>query len=863
MVERRTLIDYFSGDELASSVWKGKYAANGETTPYDMHKRMAKEFARIERNYQEGEIKTSNLSEYGKSRGHLDEEIIFKMFDHFGHIVPQGRVMAGLGVKESYRSLSNCLRLPPPKDSYSSIMYVDTMLVSAAKRGCGYGLGISNLRNDGASVSNSAGSSTGAVSFMPRYSNSTREVAQKGRRGACLIDIEVRHPDSPDFVNSKKDRSQITGANISVKALDEFFEAVEKDEDYFLRFPTSFDLEPYKGWAHFNDMPYNVTEEHCFDKEMVAIKKIKAREYFDNVVENAWENAEPGLFFWSRMLDYDPSNVYEKYRVDGTNACGEQPMAVGDTCRLICLNLLTYITNAFTTKAELNVDLLYRMSYEMMRLGDDLVDLEIEYVDRILNKIKSDDLPEREKAIEIELWELVKDMAESGRRVGCGITGLGDMIAAMGYKYDSKEALELIDQVMYIKMQAELDCTIDLAILRGTFTSWDPNLEYSKNELEGSSTWHGNGNNEFYQFLYEEFPEQALRMQIFGRRNVNWSTIAPTGTVSLMTQTTSGCEPLFKAYYIRRRKVNPDDKEVRVDFTDQNGDKWMEYPVLHPQFKKWLEYRVDNPEGLSKEELGVMFKESPWYGSEADDIDWKKRVEIQSILQKYTSSAISSTINLPNNVTKEEVAEIYMHAWKMGLKGVTVYRDGCRTGVLVNETTVIEEFKQHDAAKRPERLSGDLYSIRYRGEDWLVSVGLLSEKPYEIFATRDEWAIPKNSKCTIIKKSKGRYDLEFTESDTLRTISDFTEPMENEEAISTRLISLALRHGTDIKYIVEQVSKTHGDLSSFSKVVSRVLKKYIPEGAKSTITCQECGSEEVHFTEGCLSCKNCGSSKCG
>jgi ribonucleoside-diphosphate reductase alpha chain len=881
----KELLEYFNNDELASDVWLNKYAQENDITPNDMHRRLAKEFAKVESKYIEKEknyyedasFNLEIMSDYALQRIPLTEEKIFDMFKDFKYIVPQGRIMASLGYKEGYRSLSNCLRLPPPKDSYSSIMYTDTMLISAAKRGCGYGLGISNIRPKGIEVKNASSTSTGPVSFMSRYSNSTREVAQDGRRGACLLDIDINHPDSLDFINSKIDRTMITGANISVKTRDKFFEAVKNDEDYILRFPCDINSEIVE--CQREDLEYNtltIIQDSSLDFKIYA-KKIRAKEYFDAIVQNAWENAEPGLFFWDRVINYDPSSVYSKYFIDGTNACGEQPMAVYDTCRLILLNLFNMVQNPFTEEAVIDYDLLYKITYEMMRQGDNLVDLEIEYIERILLKIESDNLPEEEKAIEKTLWLNVKDIAESGRRVGCGITALGDMLAALNLKFDSEVALDTVELVMHTKMKAELDCSIDLAILRGPFKGWDKNLEFT-NIFSDKET---QGANDFYQMLIEEFPEQKLRMMKYGRRNVNWNTIAPAGTTSIMTQTTSGCEPLFMPFYTRRKKVNPGEEGVRIDFIDQNKDSWTEYSVLHPKFKDWMIIQIQNEvafdvnpllkgtnktkenaylyvKALTKDSLELYFKVSPWYGSTANDIDWTKRVKMQSILQKYTTSAISSTINLPNTVTKEEVANIYMKSWEMGLKGVTVYRDGCRTGVLVN-TDIKDEvaFKEHDAIKRPRELEGEAFISHSQGHVYKWIVGLLNNKPYEVFLDESEGKF--SGPGIIYKKTSNSYF--FKQNDIFH---DITCNLTNEQALLLRLTSISLRHGVNNKYIVEQLNKGEGDITSFSKSLARVLKKYIPKGETSTLECDNCKTKgSVVFEEGCSTCKECGHSKCG
>ena len=861
--------EYFNGDELAASVWEGKYAAEGETTPDDMHKRMAKEFARIEDSYLKNDepieivaAKHSSLSNYGKSRNFLTEERIYELFKDFKYIVPQGSIMSMLGV-DKIGSLSNCFVIGQPEDSYGGILQKDEQLVQLMKRRGGVGIDISTLRPSGTNVTNAAKTSTGAASFMERFSNSTREVAQGGRRGALMITIDVRHPDVFDFVNIKKDRTKVTGANISVMLRDDFMEAVKKDEDYILRFPCDVDIA-----------------------DADVVKTIKAKELYESIVENAWENAEPGQMFIDKHWNYSPDGAYEQYRGVTTNPCGEIFMQPYDACRLMAINLLSFVENPYTDEAYVDWVKLYQVAYEQQRLADDLVDLELEHISRILAKIHSDEESDEVKRTEIELWEKVYDVASAGRRTGCGFTALGDMLAAVGVAYDSEQGCDYIEKVMYTKMEAELDCTIDLAILRGSFEGWNPATEFHAylhnwKDENGESDGEMRGNNAFYQMLVENFNPQFNRMFEHGRRNVSWSTVAPTGSVSILTQTTSGLEPLFAPYYMRRKKVNPGEEGVRVDFVDQNGDNWMEYPIMHPQFKQWIEVHsiagvlapadFNYPSMTDGWSISVgewyktnpsiqeCFEHSPWFGSCAPDIDWKKRVDVQAIIQKYTSHSISSTINLPNNVTKEEVAEIYIHSYDKGLKGVTVYRDGCRTGVLVTDSTKSnDEFSYHDAPKRPKCLPVEIHTVVSKGIKWNVIVGLFNGKPYEIFATQH---FTNETDLELCKIKKGRYDLL---KDGNVYSEDITSKITDEQDVLTRMVSTALRHGADITYIVEQLNKSNGDITSFSKAIARTLKKYVNEEKMvSRATCTECGSNNLVFEEGCLSCKECGSSKCG
>jgi ribonucleoside-diphosphate reductase alpha chain len=513
-------------------------------------------------------------------------------------------------------------------------------------------------------------------------------------------------------------------------------------------------------------------------------------------------------------------------------------------------NLFSFVINPFTKDAKIDEEMLYSVCYEAMRLGDDLVDLEAEYIQRIIDKIKSDPESDEIKAQELNLWVKSKEKALAGRRVGLGITALGDMLASLGLGYDSEEALKVIENVMAIKLRAELDATTDLSILRGAFTGWEATKEYDI--VLGSV---GAGKNSFYEFILNRFPEQVDRMVALGRRNVNWSTVAPTGSVSILTQTSSGVEPLFMPYYMRRKKVNPSDKNVKIDFVDINGDNWQEFAVMHQKFKDWLVINGEFKEDLTKDELTNLFEKSPWYKSTANDIDWLKRVEIQSVLQAYTTNAISSTINLPSTVTYEDVSSIYLHGWKKGLKGQTVYVDGSRSGVLVDSSKEVKSsFEYKDAVKRPKELDADMHITNSAKGKFTVVIGKLNDKPYEVFVHDYTTEDGKSRKGKLTKKKQGAYFFDDVELAT---------EMTDEQSAITRLVSTSLRHGADIKFIVEQLNKCEGDLFSFTKALSRVLKKYIPEGAKSSVKCNDCGSDNVIFEEGCSKCMDCGSSKCG
>lgn len=866
------IINDITKDELAYPVWKNKYADVGETHPDDMHWRLAKQFSTIEEKYIRKEKslwnkltdKKNKLSDYGRKRQDLTLPVIYSYFKDFSQIVPQGSIMSMLGKKNTIGSLSNCFVVGQPEDSYGGILYKDQQLAQLMKRRGGVGLDISTLRPRQTHVSNAAQTSTGAASFMERFSNTTREVAQEGRRGALMLSIDCRHPDVLEFINAKVDRTKVTGANISVMCRDEFMRAAINDEDYCLRWPCDMEV-PDRKLVHKYGELVNYRDGY--------IKWVKAKDIYNAIIKNAWDNAEPGQLFLDKHIDNSPDGVYDLFRMITTNPCGEIGMSAYDACRLLALNLTAIVKNPFTPHAEIDWDKFYELAYEQQRLADDIVDLEIQHIERIIAKIESDPESPETKQVELDTWKNILNIASQGRRTGCGITGLGDMLAMLNLKYDSAMAKTTIHMVFQQKFIAEFDCTTDLAILRGPFPGWKRDKEYALNNPFL-------GLNNFFENLRHITHIWSLKKMLkYGRRNISWSTVAPTGTVSLMTGTTSGIEPLFMPYYTRRRKINPSDKEARVDFTDQNGDTWQEYPVLHPLFRWWIEnvflmeingfcfslgfssmtdFIVEY--GLYTEEfLRIAFEKSPWYGSTANDIDWNARVEIQSIIQHYTTHSISSTLNLPNSATEKDIEEIYRKAWELGLKGVTVYRDGCRTGVLVSNATPAEsKFSYKDTHKRPKELVCDFYHAMSNGKGYDIFIGLIDEKPYEVFARPSE---EKNAFCrgTLTKVKKGVYKFE---SDDL-TIDNVITDMSEEQEIFTRLISGNLRSGHDVKHIVKQLNSNKGALTSFTKVIARHLKKYIPDGTSSGIICNECGGNNVIFEEGCNKCLDCGNSKCG
>jgi ribonucleoside-diphosphate reductase alpha chain len=863
--------NYFKGDELATSVFQNKYAKNEDETPDQMHRRMANEFGRIEENYQSEEHEkhyetTSQLSEYGQTRNWLTKESIYELFKDFKYIVPQGSVMSNLGV-DKITSLSNCFVIPSPSDSYGGILFSDEHLTQLMKRRGGVGVDISTLRPSGTDVKNAAKTSTGAISFMERFSNTTREVAQGGRRGALMLSIDINHPDVLDFIKVKRDLSRVTGANISIKLNDSFMKAVEANEDYILRFPCDFNENEF-DYLPIEQYEYNVLQEeiNSHTDQKIYIKKIKAKEYWDELIKSAHNVAEPGLMYWDRMVNYSPDGVYPQFRQITTNPCSEIGMQAYDACRLIAVNLFSFVNNPFTDEAEFDYNKFYQINYEAMRLADDLIDLEVEHIDRILNKIKDDPEDWSIKQREFDLWTKIKETATASRRTGLGFTALGDTLAALNVGYDSEEGLHIIDSIMHTKMESELDCTIDLSILRGSFIGWNSKSEIEQVVRQGEHKISLYGLNSFYKMICSTFSEQAERMRIYGRRNLSFSTVAPTGTVSLMTQTTSGVEPLFMPYYTRRKKINPNDPASRVDFTDQNGDTWQEYFVLHPKFRDWLIIQIDNNFTVDEKSemifqmdsvvLSDWFKHSPWYGSTANDINWQQRVRIQSVIQRYITHSISSTVNLPNDVSEEEVSNIYMEAWKQGSKGITVYRDGSRSGVLVDSNSKTkDEFTTHNAPKRPKELKAIAHTVKVKGVPYSVIVGLLDNKPYEVFCLINSTG---SGEGVVIKNKKANYDFCFGDM-----CVPLTSNLTDEEATITRLLSTSLRHGADIKFIVEQLHKTKGDITSFTTAISRVLNKYAGKMEIKGLLCQECGSDNIIFEEGCSKCLDCGSSKCG
>jgi ribonucleoside-diphosphate reductase alpha chain len=829
---------YFKGDELAATTWMNKYAMKNkageflEATPEEMHWRMAREFGRTEERHRQSMYLngTAELrSAYGKEREALTEEKIFQLFKDFKYVIPQGSVMSALGNTHMIASLSNCVVLPEIYDSYGGIMHTDQQLTQLFKRRCGVGIDISSLRPAGQNVSNAAGTTSGAVSFMDRFSNTTREVAQNGRRGALMITMDIAHPDVKEFITIKQDLKKVTGANISIRLSDEFMQAVSNNTTYTHRWPIN-------------------------SAEPEVTKEINARELWDTVVTSAHNTAEPGLIFWDRQHKYSTSSVYPGYENISTNPCSEIAMQGGDSCRLIALNLYNFVDNPFSKEAAFDFEKFYKLTYEAQRLQDDLVDLELEAIDRITDKIKKDKEPLSIKQVELDTWKLLYDNGKNGRRTGLGFTALGDAIAALGLGYDSNESISMIENIMKTKCEAEFNSSIDMAIERGPFKGFDPEVEETS---------------EFVQMMKTEMPEIHAKMMKYGRRNISLSTVAPTGTLSMLAQTSSGIEPVFLLSYTRRRKVNPNDPKAKVSFTDEMGDKWEEFTVYHSKLKKWMEVTGEK-----------AIESSPYYGSTAPEIDWLKRVEIQSIIQKYVTHSISSTINLPNDVEEEEVGNIYLEAWKQGLKGITVYRDGSRTGVLVDNSEKtpkqLEEITETKAPVRPDVLSAKVVRFNNQKEKWMAVIGLLNGKPYEIFTGKaeDSFYLPPSIHDGWVIKNRNdqnmaQYDFQYLDKDGYRvTIEGLSRSFNKEFWNYAKLISGVLRHGMPIPFVVDLIDDLNlysDNINTWKNGVVRTLKQFIPDGTKATDkVCPSCGdSEGLVFEEGCLNCKSCGHSKCG
>lgn len=834
---------YFEGDELAARVWATKYALKDsqgnyfELTPDDMHRRIAHEIARIERKY----------------KNPMDEQLLFDLMSHFRYLVPQGSPMAGIGNNLQVGSLSNCfvIGLNGEPDSYGGIIKIDEEQVQLMKRRGGVGHDLSHLRPKGAEVKNSALTSTGLVPFMERYSNSTREVAQDGRRGALMLTVSVKHPDSEAFVDAKMTEGKITGANVSLKIDDAFMQAAIEGKEYTQQYPIHAEKPKYT-------------------------QKIDATTFWNKIIHNAWQSAEPGVLFWDTIIRESLPDCYADlgFKTVSTNPCGEIPLCPYDSCRLLAINLYSYVENPFTPNAKFNFSKFKEHVMYAQRMMDDIIDLEMEKIETIIAKIEADPETDEVKATELNLWKKIKDKTSQGRRTGVGTTAEGDMIAAMGLTYGTEEATKFSVEVHKTLALAAYRSSVMLASERGAFPVFDYKREV---------------NNPFMNRLKEADSELYDLMVKYGRRNIACLTIAPTGTTSILTQTTSGIEPVFLPVYKRRRKVNANDKEVRVDFVDESGDAFEEYVVYHPKFITWMNINgIEVKDNYTQEQIDEIVAKSPYYKATSNDVDWLNKVKMQGAVQKWVDHSISVTINLPNDVSEEMVNKLYVEAWKSGCKGCTVYRDGSRSGVLISlkneKKKTIENAAPSPADengfvthKRPIELDADVVRFQNNKEKWIAFIGLIDGKPYEIFtgiADDDEGIFcPKSvSKGKIIKvideNGQKRYDFQFVNKRGFKTtIEGLSEKFNPEFWNYAKLISGVLRYRMPIAQVLKLVGSLELDNQSINtwKVgVERALKKYLPNGEKASgQTCPNCGQESLVYQEGCLICTNCGTSRCG
>ena len=826
--------EYFKGDDLAARVWVNKYALKDsegniyEKSPDDMHRRIAKEIARIEKKYPNP----------------MSEDEIFDVIKDFKYIIPQGSPMTGIGNNFQIASLSNCFVIGSgtDSDSYGSIMKIDEEQVQLMKRRGGVGHDLSNIRPKGSAVKNSALTSTGLVPFMERYSNSTREVAQDGRRGALMLSVSINHPDAEDFIDAKMEQGKVTGANVSVRIDDEFMNAVKSDAEYVQKYP-------------------------IFSPNPKYSKTVQAKKIWDKIVHNAWKSAEPGILFWDTIQRESIPDCYADlgFETVSTNPCGEIPLCPYDSCRLIAINLYSYVENPFTAEAKFNFELFRKHAAIAQRMMDDIIDLEEEKIDAILAKIDSDPESEEIKHTERLLWEKIKKKTLQGRRTGVGITAEGDMIAALGLTYGTDEATAFSTEVHKNMALACYASSVNLAKDRGAFEIYDAEREK---------------NNPFILRLKNEDEKLYQDMVKYGRRNIALLTIAPTGSTSLMAQTTSGIEPVFLPVYKRRRKVNPNDKDVRVDFVDEVGDSWEEYTVFHHHFKTWMEVNgFDTEKNYSQEELDELIKKSPYYKATSNDVDWLNKVKLQGSVQKWVDHSISVTVNLPNEATEELVNELYITAWESGCKGITIYRDGSRSGVLVAAEDKEEKEEKSNSSfplKRPEVLEADVVKFQNNKEKWVAFVGLIDGRPYEIFTglADDEYGLllPRWVNKGLIIKNRdengvSRYDFQFQNQKGYKTtIEGLSDKFDPEFWNYAKLISGVLRHGMPIDKVVDLVNQMVLDsesINTWKAGVARALKRYVPDGTESDQKCLSCGSNNVVYQEGCLTCTSCGSSKCG
>ena len=826
--------EYFQGDELAAQVWVSKYALKDsfgniyETTPEDMHNRIAGELARIENNYPNP----------------LSASEIFELLDHFRYVIPQGGPMTGIGNNMQVASLSNCFVIghKNPADSYGGIFRMDEEQVQLMKRRGGVGHDLSHIRPTGSPVLNSALTSTGIVPFMERYSNSTREVAQDGRRGALMLSLLIKHPDAEHFIDAKVDTGKVTGANVSIKIDDECMRAALAGEKYQQVFPIG-------------------SENPLFSRE------IEARKLWNKIIHNAWKSAEPGVLFWDTIIRESVPDCYadEGFRTVSTNPCGEIPLCPYDSCRLLALNLLSYVEHPFTKEAKFNFELFKSHIAKAMHLMDDIIDLELEKVELIISKIANDPEDDDVRRVELELWHKIKNMALKGRRTGLGITAEGDMLAALGLRYGSEEAIDFAVTVHKTLAVEAYRASVHMAKERGAF---------------GVFNFEKEQGNPMIERILEAAPELREEMKKYGRRNIAMLTIAPTGTTSLMSQTTSGIEPVFRPVYKRRRKINPSDKEQNASFVDETGEKFIEYYVFHHQFVKWLEingYDTTRLANITEEELDKWLKASPYHKATANDIDWVAKVKMQGAIQKWVDHSISVTVNLPNEVTEELVADVYRTAWESGCKGITVYRDGCRDGVLLDvkdKSASKSKCSSSSSMRRPESIPADIVRFKNGSEDWIAFVGKQDDRPYEIFTGKieeDAMYIPKTiTQGNILKVTEAdgskRYDFQYQDRyGYINTIGGISRLFDEEFWNYAKLISGVLRYGMPIDKVVQLVDGLHLDsetINTWKNGVERALKRYIKDGTRGKGRCPQCGQENMAYQNGCLTCMACGYSKC-
>ena len=842
----QTSLKYFDGDELAARVWVSKYAMKDsfgniyEVSPTDMHHRIAKEIARIESKY----------------ANPMNEQEVFSLLDHFRYIIPAGSPMTGIGNDHQVASLSNCfvIGIEGDADSYGAIMRLDEEQVQLMKRRGGVGHDLSQIRPKGSPVNNSALTSTGLVPFMERYSNSTREVAQDGRRGALMLSVSIKHPDSEAFIDAKMTEGKVTGANVSVKIDDAFMQA-------------AIDGKPY-------------TQQFPIDAADPQVKKeISAKALWQKIVHNAWKSAEPGILFWDTIIRESIPDCYADlgFRTVSTNPCGEIPLCPYDSCRLLSVNLYSYVRNPFTPEASFDFDLFKEHVAKAQRIMDDIIDLELEKIDLIMDKIKHDPQTDDIKHAEYHLWEKIKDKSSQGRRTGVGITAEGDMIAAMGLTYGTQEATDFSVSVHRTLALAAYRSSVDMARERGAFKVFDAKREAA---------------NPFLLRIKEADPSLYDDIMTYGRRNIACLTIAPTGTTSIMTQTTSGIEPVFMPVYKRRRKVNPNDADVHVDFTDEVGDSYEEYIVYHKKFLTWMEVNgIDTSKRYTQDEIDDLVARSPYHKATANDVDWLMKVRMQGAIQKWVDHSISVTVNLPNDVSEELVGKLYVEAWRSGCKGCTIYRDGSRSGVMISAS---KKDKKKSAAQkektssdripvmavtetRPKELDCDVVRFQNNKEKWVAFVGLLDGYPYEIFTglqdDEEGIALPKTvTKGRIIKQTNPdgtkRYDFQFENKRGYKTtVEGLSEKFNPEYWNYAKLISGVLRYRMPIDHVIKLVSSLQlkdQSINTWKNGVERALKKYMVDGteAKGQV-CPSCGQETLVYQEGCLICKNCGASRCG